>query len=225
ASAISKDPSTYEHIDPRIVGNTRNIIISDQAGRANVLSQLEDLKINVSKETVEKIVSLVKEKQFEGYSYDGALASFEILVRRELNQIDDYFILNRFRVIDERRWNAKGKLITESEATIDIRVNKEEKMTVANGNGPVNALDRALRKALVSFYPTIDNLRLSDYKVRIVSSDKGTGALTRVTIESRDEKSNYWSTIGVSTNIIDASYNAIHDSITYKLYHDLNVKK
>ena len=224
-SAIVKDAKTYEHIDPKIVGNTRNIVISDQSGKSNVQSQLSDLKIKVDDKTISKIVNIVKEKQFEGYSYDGALASFEILVRRELNQIKNYFILNRFRVTDERRWNAKGKLITESEATINITVNGEERMTVATGNGPVNALDGALRKALVGFYPTIVNLKLSDYKVRIVSSEKGTGAITRVTIESIDEHNRYWSTIGVSTNIIDASYNAIHDSITYKLYHDLNAKK
>ena len=225
ASAISKDTSTYEHIDPRVVGNIRNVVISDQAGRSNVQSQLDDLGIDVNDETIVKIVNLIKEKQFDGYSYDGALASFEILVRRELGHIEDFFVLNRFRVTDERRWNAKGKLITESEATININVNNEEKMTVALGNGPVNALDSALRKALVGFYPTINNLKLSDYKVRIVSSDRGTGAITRVTIESTDEKNNYWSTVGVSTNIIDASYNAIHDSITYKLYHDLKSDK
>ena len=225
ASAVAKDVSTYEHIDPQIVGNNRNIVISDQSGKSNVQAQLKDLGIDTDSQTIEKIVNLIKDKQFEGYSYDGALASFEILVRRELKQVTDYFILNRFRVTDERRWNAKGKLVTESEATININVNGEEKMTVSTGNGPVNALDGALRKALVSFYPTIDNLKLSDYKVRIVSSEKGTGAITRVTIESTDEKNNYWSTIGVSTNIIDASYNAIHDSITYKLYHDLNGKK
>tara|TARA_Y100000590_G_scaffold194218_1_gene220707 strand:+ start:12431 stop:14020 length:1590 start_codon:yes stop_codon:yes gene_type:complete len=224
ASAIKKDPTTYEHINPDTVGNKRNIVISDQAGRSNVEFQLEDLGIEADKKTIEKLVNLVKEKQFEGYSYDGALASFEILVRRELKQVSDFYILNRFRVTDERRWNAKGKLITESEATINITVNNEEKMTVATGNGPVNAIDSALRKGLVSFYPTIDNLKLTDYKVRIVSSEKGTGAITRVTIESSDGKNNFWSTIGVSTNIIDASYNAIHDSITYKLYHDLNGK-
>jgi len=225
ASAIKKDPTTYEHIDPKLVGNIRNIVISDQAGKSNVQSQLKDLGIDADDNIVGKIVNIVKEKQFDGYSYDGALASFEILVRRELNQIPDYFILNRFRVTDERRWNAKGKLVTESEATININVKGQDKMTVATGNGPVNALDGALRKALVSFYPKINNLKLSDYKVRIVSSEKGTGAITRVTIETSDEKNNYWSTIGVSTNIIDASYNALHDSITYKLYHDLNGKK
>ena len=225
ASAIVKDPSTYEHVSPDIVGNSRNIVISDQSGKSNVQSQLEDLNIEVDKKMITKIVNLIKEKQFEGFSYDGALASFEMLVRRELNQIDDFFVLNRFRVTDERRWNAKGKLVTESEATININVGKEERMAVATGNGPVNALDGALRKALVGFYPTINELKLSDYKVRIVSSEKGTGAITRVTIESRDKKNNYWTTIGVSTNIIDASYNAIHDSITYKLYHDLNGRK
>ena len=225
ASAIKKDPRTYEHIEPEVVGNTRNIVISDQAGKSNVQSQLKDIGINVEDKIVGKIVNIVKEKQFNGYSYDGALASFEILVRRELDQIPEYFMLNRFRVTDERRWNAKGKLVTESEATININVNGQDKMTVATGNGPVNALDGALRKALVSFYPKINNLKLSDYKVRIVSSEKGTGAITRVTIETTDEKNNYWTTIGVSTNIIDASYNALHDSITYKLYHDLNGKK
>ena len=225
ASAIKKDPKTYEHIDPELVGNIRNIVISDQAGKSNVQSQLKDLGIDVDDSVITKIVNTVKDKQFDGYSYDGAIASFEILVRRELNQIPDYFILNRFRVTDERRWNAKGELVTESEATININVNGQDKMTVATGNGPVNALDGALRKALVSFYPKINNLKLSDYKVRIVSSEQGTGAITRVTIETTDEKNNYWTTIGVSTNIIDASYNALHDSITYKLYHDLNGKK
>ena len=225
ASAINKDVKTYEHIDPKIVGNIRNIVISEQAGKSNVQSQLRDLNIKVNDHTVKKIVNLIKDKQFEGYSYDAALASFEVLVRREINQIKEYFVLNRFRVMDERRWNAKGKLITESEATININVNNVEKMSDDTGNGPVNALDSALRKALVNFYPSIDNLKLSDYKVRIISPDKGTGAITRVTIESSDEKNNTWSTVGVSTNIIDASYNALHDSITYKLYHDLNAKK
>ena len=129
--------------------------------------------------------------------------------------------MQKFRVTDERRWNAKGKLITESEATIKIHVGKEERMTVGIGNGPVNAIDSALRKALINFYPTLENLKLSDYKVMILSPEKGTGAITRVFIESVDEKNKHWTTIGVSPNIIDASYNAIYDSITYKLFHDL----
>ena len=118
--------------------------------------------------------------------------------------------------------NAKGKLITESEATINVNIANEEIMTVGVGNGPVNAIDSALRKALINFYPTLKNLKLTDFKVMILSGEKGTGAVTRVLIESSDESNRHWTTIGVSPNIIDASYNAIYDSITYKLFHDLN---
>jgi LeuA allosteric (dimerisation) domain. len=143
------------------------------------------------------------------------------LVRKELGQINDFFSLQRFRVTDERRWNAKGQLITESEATININLKNEERMTVGIGNGPVNAIDSALRKALIGFYPTLESLKLTDYKVMILSPEKGTGAITRVFIESTDESKLHWTTIGVSPNIIDASYNAIYDSITYKLFHDL----
>ena len=120
-------------------------------------------------------------------------------------------------------FDTKGKLITESEATINVNVNNEEIMTVGIGNGPVNAIDSALRKALVSFYPTLKNLKLTDYKVSIISPEKGTGATTRVIIESTDETGKHWTTLGVSPNIIDASYNAINDSITYKLFHDLKI--
>ena len=144
------------------------------------------------------------------------------LKRSVISQINDYYLLKKFRVTDERRWNAKGQLITESEATINLHVRDEEKMTVGIGNGPVNAIDSALRKALISFYPSLDSLKLTDYKVMILSPEKGTGAITRVFIESTDEKKLHWTTIGVSPNIIDASYNAIHDSITYKLFHDLD---
>ena len=125
------------------------------------------------------------------------------------NFVKDFFKLNRFRVTDERRWNAKGKLITESEATINVNVNSEEIMTVGTGNGPVNAIDSALRKALIKFFTNLENLKLSDYKVMILSPEKGTGAITRVFIESVDEKNKHWTTIGVSPNIIDASYNCL----------------
>ena len=143
------------------------------------------------------------------------------MVRKELGEIEDYFSLQKFRVTDERRWNAKGQLVTESEPTVNIYVNNEERMTVGIGNGPVNAIDSALRKALISFYPSLENLKLTDYKVMILSPEQGTGAITRVFIESVDDKKKHWTTIGVSPNIIDASYNAIYDSITYKLFHDL----
>ena len=142
-------------------------------------------------------------------------------MRKELDHIKDFYTMQKFRVTDERRWNAKGQLVTESEATINVLVNNEEIMTVGIGNGPVNAIDSALRKALIKFYPTLENLKLSDYKVMILSPEKGTGAITRVFIESVDEKNKHWTTIGVSPNIIDASYNAIYDSITYKLFYDL----
>jgi len=222
ASAVAKDPSTYEHIDPELVGNSRNVIISDQAGKANLISQLNKLSIKIDNEQINQILELIKKKEAEGFSYDTALASFELLVRRSIGQINDYFNLNKFRVTDERRWNAKGKLVIDSEATVHLEVKNEEKMTVGIGNGPVNAIDSALRQALINFYPTLNDLKLTDYKVMILSSDKGTGAITRVHIESTDDNKKHWTTVGVSSNIIDASYNAIFDSITYKLFNDLN---
>jgi 2-isopropylmalate synthase len=222
ASAVAKDPSTYEHIDPDLVGNSRNVIISDQAGKANLISQLNKLEINIESEKVNQILELIKQKEAEGFSYDTALASFELLVRRHVGQINEYFNLNKFRVTDERRWNAKGELVTESEATVQLDVKNEEKLTVGIGNGPVNAIDSALRQALIDFYPSLKDLTLTDYKVMILSSEKGTGAITRVHIESTDDTKKHWTTVGVSTNIIDASYNAIFDSITFKLFNDLN---
>ena len=199
-------------------------MISDQAGRSNIVNQLKQISINLEGDKISKILNIIKEKEFEGFTYDTALASFELLVRKELGQLKDFFQLNRFRVTDERRWNAKGQLITESEATITVNVKSEEIMTVGTGNGPVNAIDSALRKALVSFYPSLANIQLTDYKVNIISPEKGTGAITRVIIESTDDKGRHWSTIGVSPNIIDASYNAIYDSINFKLYHDFSNK-
>ena len=223
ASAVEKNPTTYEHINPELVGNERNVIISNQAGKSNLLNQLKKMSITLSDDKLNDILRIIKERESSGFSYDTALASFEILVRKELNQIEDFYSLHKFRVTSERRWNAKGVLITESEATINITVTKdyEEKLTVGIGNGPVEAIDSALRKALISFYPTLENLKLTDFKVMILSSEEGTGAVTRVLIESTDESNRHWTTIGVSPNIIDASYNAIYDSITYKLFYDL----
>ena len=226
ASAIVKNPNTYEHINPELVGNERNVIISNQAGKSNLLNQLKKMSIELSDEKLNDILRIIKERESLGFSYDTALASFEILVRKELGQIKDFYLLNKFRVTSERRWNAKGILITESEATINLTVttDTEEKMTVGVGNGPVEAIDSALRKALITHYPTLKYLKLTDFKVMILSSERGTGAVTRVLIESTDESNLHWTTIGVSPNIIDASYNAIYDSITYKLFHNLNTK-
>ena len=162
----------------------------------------------------------MKAREFEGFAYDGAEASFELLARRAMGQVPDYFELSRFRVMDDRRWSARGELVTESEATVTVAVAGAEQMTVANGNGPVNALDTALRKALVPVYPQLKDMRLVDYKVRILTPQSGTAAVTRVMIESSDGSGKRWTTVGVSPNIIDASYNALHDSITYKLFRE-----
>ena len=218
-SAINKDPKTYEHIDPQLVGNTRKIVISDQSGRSNITSLLNTVGINPDdhQNKLDLLLQKVKDREFKGYAFDQALASFEILARETLFGIPNYFELVRFKVIDDRRWNARGDLVTESEATVRIIVNKEEYMNVEIGNGPVNALDKALRKSLMSFYPVLEDLELTDFKVRILSSEKGTDAIVRVIIESKDKEGNFWTTVGVSTNIIDASYNALRESLIFKL--------
>jgi 2-isopropylmalate synthase len=219
-SAVEKDPRTYEHIEPSLVGNRRHIVVSDQSGRANILARFRDigLAIEADDPKVASLVELVKAREYDGYAYDGAEASFELLARRELGSVPEYFRVARFRVMDDRRWNARGELVTESEATITLEVGSERLMTVATGNGPVNALDTALRKALLAFYPELEDMRLVDYKVRILTPGAGTGAVTRVMIESTDATGERWSTVGVSANIIDASFNALHDGISWKLF-------
>ena len=221
-AAVAKDPRTYEHIRPEQVGNKRHIVVSDQAGRANILARFRELGIELDPDDhrVRQLLGLVKQREHDGYAYDGAEASFELLARRELGTVPDFFTLASFRVQDERRWNARGELITESEATIKAEVRGEQLMTVAEGNGPVNALDTALRKALAPYYPELNDMRLVDYKVRILTPQDGTRAVTRVVIESADGNGVRWSTVGVSPNVIDASYNALHDGITYKLFRD-----
>ncbi|HZS83898.1 MAG TPA: citramalate synthase [Stellaceae bacterium] len=222
ASAVEKDPRCYEHIDPAAVGNRRHVVVSDQAGRANLVTRLRDLGIEVAADhpKLGALLDLVKQREFAGYAYDGAEASFELLARRALGAVPDYFRLTSFRVIDERRWNARGELVTLSEATIKVEVAGETAMTVAEGNGPVNALDTALRQALTPAFPELAHIRLTDYKVRILTPQDGTKAVTRVMIETADGKGESWSTVGVSTNVIDASYNALHDSLTYKLWRE-----
>jgi 2-isopropylmalate synthase len=161
----------------------------------------------------------VKSREFAGYAYDGAEASFELLAQRMIGGVPDYFKVQRFRVMDERRWNAKGDLVTVSEATVYGEVGDRAFTEVAESHdGPVDALATALRKALVPAFPELQHLRLSDYKVRILTPQAGTGAVTRVMIESAEEGGATWSTVGVSSDIINASYNALHDSLTYKLW-------
>jgi len=222
-SAVERDPRTYEHIDPELVGNGRHIVVSDQAGRSNVIARLREcgLAVNPADLRINRLVEEVKEREHKGYTYDGAEASFELYARRMLDTVPEYFRLASFRVIDERRWNARNELITLSEATIKIQVkDKPQIMTVAEGNGPVNALDTALRRALITYYPSLATLKLVDYKVRILTPDAGTEAVTRVMIESTDDTGQRWATVGVSTNVIDASYNALNDAITYKIFRD-----
>jgi 2-isopropylmalate synthase len=221
-SAVEKDPRCYEHIDPAAVGNRRHIVVSDQAGRANLVARLREIGIEVdpANDRLGTLLDLVKSREFAGYAYDGAEASFELLVRRALGGVPDYFRLTSFRVIDERRWNARDELVTLSEATIKVEVGGGSVMTVAEGNGPVNALDSALRQALIPTFPELEPIRLSDYKVRILTPQDGTKAVTRVMIETADGSGGTWSTVGVSTNIIDASYNALHDSLTYRLWRE-----
>jgi 2-isopropylmalate synthase len=222
ASAVEKDPRCYEHIAPELVGNRRHIVVSEQAGRSSILARLREIGIDVpaNDPKLAGLLGTVKERALEGYAYDGAEASFELLARRALGEVPEYFRLNGFRVIDERRWNAKGELITLSEATVKMEMNDDPYMSVAEGNGPVNALDAGLRKVLLPLYPQLEDLRLLDYKVRILTPGAGTRAVTRVMIESGDSQGEVWSTVGVSTNVIDASFNALNDSIVYKLFRD-----
>ena len=221
-SAVEKDPRCYEHVPPELVGNRRHIVVSDQAGRSNILARFREigLEVDPSDPRLAKLIEEVKTRVYNGYAYDGAEASFELLARRLLEGVPDFFRLQSFRVIDERRWSPAGELLTLSEATIKADVNGQEVMTVAEGNGPISALDAALRKALIPVYPQLAHVKLVDYKVRILNPQAGTGAVTRVMIESADTHGQTWATVGVSTNVIDASYNALHDSITYTLLRD-----
>ncbi len=220
-SAVAKNPTSYEHIAPEKVGNERLIMISDQAGRSNILSRLKDMGLELRDEVkanqITDLVNQVKELEAKGYAYDAADASFEILAKKSLSSVPNFFDLVGFRVLDERKFDAKGRIVTIAEATIKIKIGNKTTMAVAEGNGPVNALDKALRKSLSRKYPSLKDIRLTDYKVRILTPSDGTQAITRVQIESSDSSGNKWTTIGVSENIVDASFRALHDSITYRL--------
>lgn len=220
-SAITKNPKSYEHIEPEIVGNSRHIMISNQSGRSNIISRLNEiglhLKEDVKNKKVEELVNKVKELEAQGYAYDSADASFEILARKSLASVPSFFELISFRVLNEVRTDKELKEEFMAEATVKIKIEDEIIMSVAEGNGPVNALDGALRKSLSKKYPSLKNIKLTDYKVRILTPSAGTKAVTRVQIETSDEKGAKWTTIGVSQNIIEASFKALHDSITYKL--------
>lgn len=219
-SAVQKDPSTYEHVAPEAVGNARKLLVSNQAGKSNILAELARLKIDVdpSDDRVDELLYEVKRRSGQGYAYEGADASFELLARRILGHVPRYFVVDRFRVMVERRYNAAGELTTVSEATTKVTVDGQTLAHVGEGNGPVHALDQALRRDLGRYQSYINDLELVDYKVRILTG--GTDAVTRVLIESRDSDGRRWVTVGVSTNIVDASFEALVDSINYKLQRD-----
>jgi len=217
ASAVMKEPRTYEHIVPEAVGNKRRLLVSDQAGKSNILAELERIGVRLDKDDsrVARLLDEVKQKESLGYAYEGADASFELLARRILGQVPEFFEVERFRVDVERRHNAQGELVSVAEAVVKVRIGGEILISAAEGEGPVNALDLALRKDLGKYQRYIEDLELVDFRVRIFQG--GTDAVTRVLIEFRDGTGESWSTAGVSANIIDASFQALTDAITYKL--------
>lgn len=217
ASAIVKDPATYEHVAPEAVGNHRKVLVSDQAGRSNLLSELDRMKIPYDRNDAKlaRLLEEVKEREAIGYAYESADASFELLARRILGRVPEYFTVEQFDVNVEQRFNALGNRVTVALAVVKVNVAGEMLISAAEGNGPVNALDVALRKDLGKYQKFIEGLKLTDYRVRILNG--GTGAVTRVLIESEDEAGERWTTIGVSPNIIDASFQALMDSVVYKL--------
>jgi len=221
-SAVEKDPKTYEHIEPETVGNRRHIVVSDQAGRSNILARFREIGIELDPgdHQVARLLEDVKDREHRGYSYDSAAASFELLARRALGEVDEHYKLESFKVTDERRWNAKGNLVVQSDATVKLYVGNRRIVKAGEGNGPVNALDAALRDALVPEFPALEKVRLVDYKVRILTPSAGTGAITRVVIESSDGAGHTWTTVGVSPNVIEASYDALADSIRYTLMRE-----
>lgn len=228
ASAILKDPKTYEHIDPGLVGNRRVIPMSNQAGQSNLRRRLAEAGIEVPDKdpAMARILDRIKMREAEGYSYDTAQASFELLARDELGLLPEFFEVKRYRVTVERRKNKYNKMISHSEAVVVVKVDGEKKLSVSesmdelgNDRGPVNALSKALAKDLGPYQAMIDDMRLVDFKVRITQG--GTEAVTRVIIDSEDGQGRRWSTVGVSANIIDASFEALLDAVRWKLVRDV----
>ena len=217
ASALLKNPQTYEHVEPEAVGNHRRVMVSDQGGKSNFLAELARRGITVDKADprLDTLIALVKDREAIGYAYEGAEASFELLARRTLGSVPVFFQVDSFRCLVERRFDANGREKTVSEATVKVKIDGQEFFSVAEGQGPVNALDEALRKDLGKYQNEITDLELVDYKVRILTG--GTEAVTRVMIESTDSSKARWWTVGVSDNIIDASFQALMDAIVFKL--------
>ncbi|MBI6629912.1 citramalate synthase [Pontibaca salina] len=227
ASAILKDPATYEHVAPETVGNSRIVPMSNQAGQSNLRRRLTEAGLEVAPDdpALGEILDQVKAREDEGYSYDTAQASFELLARAALRRLPMFFEVERYKVTVERRKNEYDRMVSLSEAVVVVRVDGEKRLSVSESmdesgsdRGPVNALARALVKDLGQYSDLIADMRLVDFKVRITQG--GTEAVTRVTIDSEDSKGRHWSTVGVSANIIDASFEALLDAIRWKLVHD-----
>ena len=227
ASAILKDPSTYEHIDPALVGNTRIIPMSNQAGQSNLRRRLESAGLTIARgdPALGQILDEVKAREAEGYSYDTAQASFELLARKALGQMPDLFEVKRYRVTVERRKNKYDQMVSLSEAVVVVKVDGEKRLSVSESmdtegcdRGPVNALSKALVKDLGQYSALLEDMHLVDFKVRITQG--GTEAVTRVIIDSEDGQGRRWSTVGVSANIVDASFEALLDAIRWKLIRD-----
>ncbi len=222
-SAVMKSPETYEHIRPELVGNRQRVLISDLSGKSNILYKAREFGINIkaSDPVTQNLVETIKDLEHKGYQFEGAEASFELLMKRILGTYKKGFNLIGFRVIDEKRKEDEPPI---AEATIMVEVGGKVEHTAAVGDGPVNALDNALRKALEMFYPSLKEVKLLDFKVRVLTAGEGTAASVRVLIESGD-KTDKWGTIGVSENVIEASWQALVDSIDYKLYKDEKKRK
>lgn len=216
-SALQKNPATYEHIDPALVGNERQVIISELSGRSNLTSHAQDgrLSLNASHEETVQILEMVKKLEHQGYQFEGAEASLELMIRQAKGGFKEPFVHQGFRIIVEKREDDR----VCSEATIKVMVGNRVIHTAADGNGPVNALDNALRKALEEVFPSIKKVKLLDYKVRVLEGSDGTGAKTRVLIESGDGKRT-WGTVGVHENIIEASWQALIDSLKFELINN-----
>ena len=220
-NAVLKNPSSYEHINPELVGNHRRILVSELAGKSPILIKAKEMELDLDKKSpqTKKILKLLQDLEHQGYQFEAADASFEILVKKSLKKYKKFFDLEGFKVVIEKRKDNK----VYSEATIKLKVNNIQEHTASEGDGPVNALDSALRKALKQFYPSLSKMHLADFKVRVLDEKEGTAAKVRVLIQSQDEKDS-WTTVGVSENIIEASWLALVDSIEYKLLKDSKVK-
>ena len=220
-NAILKNPKSYEHIDPSAVGNHRRLLISELSGKSTILKKAEDIDVDLGKdsEKSKKILKILQDLEHKGYHFESAEASLELLIKRVMKKFNDFFDLEDFRVIIEKKKDGK----MSSEATIKLRVGKELEHTASLGDGPVNALDSALRKALKKFYPRLAEMHLTDYKVRVLDEKEGTAAKVRVLVQSQDKDDSWW-TMGVSENIIDASWQALVDSVEYKLLKDSEKK-